>query len=128
MLNDGREITDPMDLLPVVAPDSWTAQYARRYQARANQGRPWMGITVLAIGASLASSVVTLIWGATSSQRSPSLLIGIDVVGFGIALLSFIIGRVVEGNSEVERLAAFRYYGRDLRAFLFREPAEAGAP
>jgi len=120
VLNDGREVLDPVDLRPVVLPDSETARFIDSY---ADKNEPWpiIGWVALASGAIGAGLLTTVIAGLTRSL-SPGAQNGLAVTGvvFAIAvpLGALLTGWLIVPDSEEDRLSAFSTYDADLRRRL----------
>jgi hypothetical protein len=122
VLGDGTKVTDPMALLPVVHPDSKTAQHARTWRDRNKPAQVFMGVTVGSLIGAIGLGSVDIALAVTGG-RPQGAIAAAHATGYVIcmssAFLGAILGFLIIGNTEPERLQAFKAYPSDLHDFLF---------
>lgn len=138
VLNNDLEVTDPVDLLPVVPADSETAKAIASYEQR---NKPWAVLAPIA-GYSFAAGASTLLFGlgtaiagatrggTTFGQPYDNAIGYATLVGVAVMIIvplaALITGFFIVPDTEDDRARAFHSYDHDLkRALGLDTPAPA---
>ena len=131
VLNNGNEITDPADLLPVVPPDSATAIAITQYEER---NKPWKVLAPIAgygfaAGAALTLfGVITRITGVITGDANLYTTLGGITLMTVLPLGALITGFFLVPDTEEERHRAFNTYDGDLKTALGLDRPEPEVP
>lgn len=133
LLGNGQRVSNAADLLPVVDPESPTADYARRSEEGLTKASVAVAITGLMLVGGAATVLATIPALASSSSTGPhSLDLTPFIVGASLelgSLVPLILGVVWGSTTTLDRQSAFLTYPRDLHRRLgLEEPAPALAP
>lgn len=126
ILRNGQTVNDPGDLLPVVQPDSATAQAARRADDAHSKAR-WSALGAVAslgvgLGLVLADGYRSPEYDMLGNTTREGGITPIGVIGLGIAVIGATVGGMAEliysSQATQEQAAAFATYDDSLRARL----------
>ncbi len=121
VLGNGKAITEPVDLLQAVLPDSQTAKAVEEYQRK---NKAWHILTPIAgygfgVGATLATvGLVSGIGGFGSRDLQFYMLLTGGIMTIAAPIIALVIGWALTPDTERERQTAWASYDHDLKARL----------